>query len=192
MVTFIKLTGEAVVTEARSIVFICRTDKQALDMVIEVMKTLRAKESGYSFHLFMVPRETQMATQHLRDNKVYDFLTIREIDMDLIPIDNDILSMELDDAFTQLYCDNDLSSLKTVAEALLKLQVLYGPFKTMDAIGEKSESVLRLLQSSQPSQLFDDVIVARSVLPNRNAHRPFRALFSWIAQLTWPASSSRR
>ena len=112
--------------------------------------------------------------------------------MDLIPIDNDILSMELDDAFTQLYCDNDLSSLKTVAEALLKLQVLYGPFKTMDAIGEKSESVLRLLQSSQPSQLFDDVIVARSVLSNRNAHQPFRALSSWIAQLTWPASSSRR
>lgn len=118
------------------------------------MTALRKERNDYSFHLFFVPRETQRAVQYLRDHKVYEFLSLRELHLDMIPIDNDILSMELEDSFGELYCDKDGTCLKTLADALLELQIIYGPFKTIDTIGNYSETVMRIMQAKKPSQFF--------------------------------------
>ncbi len=118
------------------------------------MTALRKERNNYSFHLFFVPRETQRAVQYLRDHKVYEFLSLRELHLDMVPIDNDILSMELEDSFGELYCDKDGTCLKTLADSLLELQIIYGPFKTIDTIGNYSETVMRIMQAKKPSQFF--------------------------------------
>jgi len=42
--------------------------------------------------------------------------------MDIFPLDNDVLSLELENSFKETYVDGDTSSLTTVAKSLLKLQ----------------------------------------------------------------------
>lgn len=120
------------------------------------MTALRKEQKDYTFYLFFVPRETQRAVQYLRDHKVYEFLTLRELHLDMIPIDNDILSMELEDSFGELYCDQDGTCLHTLADVLLELQIIYGPFKIIDTIGNYSDTVMRIMQSKKPSQFFTE------------------------------------
>lgn len=56
-----------------------------------------------------------MVNQYLRDVKLYDFVNIHALQMDLVPIDNDLLSMELAGSFVDLFVNDSKSTLKTVA-----------------------------------------------------------------------------
>ena len=70
--------------------------------------------------------------------------------MDIIPIDNDILSMECQSAFIQTYLNNSQGAMKDMARTLLKLQVLYGVFPTIDMIGEKAQNIHTLMKAMTP------------------------------------------
>ena len=91
--------------------------------------------------------------------------------MDIIPIDNDLLSMETKDAFHSLYLEDDLTILKSLAMALVKLQVLYGQAPSLDLLGQHSLSLLELLMEQQklspipeaPSQISRIIVVDRTV-----------------------------
>lgn len=63
-----------------------------------------------------------MLSQVLEDEGVLQYCDLFECQLDVFPMDNDILSLELDTAFKDCYVDGDTSSLTTVARALLKLQ----------------------------------------------------------------------
>lgn len=101
-----------------------------------------------------------------------NYITIHELDIDLIPIDNDLLSFEYDSTFFDLYLNQDETILKTLTETLLKLQVVFGPFKTIDGFGKNSRSVLNLLQelnspnllsNDSPSQISRLILMDRTV-----------------------------
>ena len=94
-----------------------------------------------------------MVSQFFRDVKLYDFVTIHALQMDLVPIDNDLLSMELTDSFVDLFVKDSKSTLKTVANALLKLEVLYGPFPLVQAVGQNAQTISALMKSMSNESL---------------------------------------
>lgn len=102
-----------------------------------------------------------MCVDYLRDNKVIDFITIRELEIDMIPIDNDLLSLESSNTFTDLYINDDETVLKTLAEALLKLEIVYGPFGQIDGLGSASRNLLNLLQEITPSHALSNDIPSK-------------------------------
>ena len=105
----------------------------------------------------MIPRKTQVCVDFLRERKLLDSLVIHEVDLDLIPIDNDLLSLEMDSTFADLYFDNNETILKTITEALFKLEIVYGPFKYIDGYGVHSRNILNLLQEMNgPNTLTND------------------------------------
>ncbi|EFX66534.1 hypothetical protein DAPPUDRAFT_116308 [Daphnia pulex] len=64
-----------------------------------------------------------------KDKGVYGTLTsIDELPVDFFPLDSDVISMELDNVFKDLYVDNEISSLHQIAHGLTSLQSLYGIF----------------------------------------------------------------
>lgn len=121
------------------------------------------------FHLLLIPRKTQLSIDFLRKQKVLPLVQIHELDIDLIPIDNDLLSFEHKTAFLDLYLRDDETILKTIAETLLKLEVLYGPFKQMDAFGDLSASILDLMEELKPSSIQSkDSKINRVILLDRS------------------------
>ena len=60
--------------------------------------------------------------QVLEDEGVLQYCDLFECQLDVFPLDNDILSLELENSFKETYIDGDTSSLTTVAKSLLKLQ----------------------------------------------------------------------
>lgn len=94
-----------------------------------------------------------MVTQYLRDAMIYNFVDVHTLQMDLVPIDNDLLSMELPNSFVDLYVKDSKSILKTVADALLKLEILYGSFPSVQAIGQNAQYISSLMKSMSNESL---------------------------------------
>ena len=131
----------------------------------------------------LVPHRTQFAVQFLRDSKLYDFVTLYDLEINLIPTDNDLISMEIPNSLSSLYLEHNYAPLKDIARALLKLQVLYGSFRSFHSIGPLSRSVLNLMKDLQPDDdsLSVDVacgcyIVHSRFVESTNSDRPIGGL----------------
>lgn len=56
-----------------------------------------------NYSVFFVPRRTLICERVLEEEGVYGDITLGEYHLDFIPLDEDLLSLELDDSFRELY-----------------------------------------------------------------------------------------
>ena len=57
---------------------------------------------------------------------MYGDVVIGEFHIDFIPLENDMLSLELSSSFRDLYLDGNFSSIHVVAHALMRMQHICG------------------------------------------------------------------
>ena len=72
--------------------------------------------------IFMVPRKTLICERVLEDEGVYGDAHVSEFPLETIPLEEDVLSLELYDSFADLYLRKDTSCIYSVAKAIMKLQ----------------------------------------------------------------------
>ena len=72
-------------------------------------------------------------------------IVLGEYALDLIPFDDDVLSMEISSSFKETYLDGDFSSLYNVARAIMKLQSLYGVIPNIKAKGKTAKIVYDMI-----------------------------------------------
>ncbi|RHZ09433.1 hypothetical protein DYB26_009042 [Aphanomyces astaci] len=94
------------------------------------------------FHLYYAPKRTLACDEMLKKAGVMGSLVIGEFPMDLVPVEEDILSLELSDGFNDLFVHNDRSSLHTVAGSVNKLQSLFGLIPNVKYKGSMSQVVV--------------------------------------------------
>ncbi|KAK8807999.1 hypothetical protein WA588_006484 [Blastocystis sp. NMH] len=151
VVTFTKLTSDLLQTDANAIIYICQAYEEAIHLVVESIQSLKKKSSACTFHLWVVPSVTERLIHSLQESGVYNDVDVRALKLDTIPIDTDLVSMELPDSFMDLIIRGSESVLKPMAQTLLKLQVLFGPFPTVQCIGRNARSLYTLTKSLSPS-----------------------------------------
>ncbi|KAJ1802733.1 Vacuolar protein-sorting-associated protein 33, partial [Coemansia sp. RSA 2598] len=100
------------------------------------------------FSLQLVPRRTLLCERVLEEEGVLGDITVSEYRMDFIPLENDLLSLELPSTFKELYLDGDFSSIQCVARAIMRLQGIYGFFPRIvgkgDYAGILADSLARM------------------------------------------------
>ena len=78
------------------------------------------------------------------------------LDIGLIPVDGDVLTMEESHAFHELFVTKNISIIRPIAHALLKLQaVFFGRCNNVTAHGQQSCAILRLMKILEHSYLHD-------------------------------------
>jgi hypothetical protein len=55
-------------------------------------------------------------------------VTIGEYHLDAFPFEDDLLSLNLDSCFRDLFLEGDISVIQTLSNALMKFQIMYGFF----------------------------------------------------------------
>ncbi|KAJ1819282.1 Vacuolar protein-sorting-associated protein 33 [Coemansia sp. RSA 2675] len=88
------------------------------------------------YSLQLVPRRTLLCERVLEEEGVLGDITIGEYRMDFIPLESDLLSLELPSTFKELYLDGDFSCIQHVARAVMRLQGLYGFFPRIVGKGD--------------------------------------------------------
>ncbi|KAJ3151368.1 hypothetical protein HDU89_002207 [Geranomyces variabilis] len=136
------LSEEQISTECTSLIYICRPKVLYMKWIAAHIQANAAKRS---YSLFFVPRRTLICERVLEEEGVYGELTIGEYHLDLLPLEDDLLSLELDNSFRELYLDGDTTSIFSLAKAVMKLQTMFGIVPRIVGKGQHSRSFADLL-----------------------------------------------
>lgn len=90
--------------DVKNVIFITRPELQLMDWIAENVRSEEQKRQGHVgkvFHLYFLPKRSQLCENHLAIRAVYGNFTnnIDEFRCDIFPVDNDLLSMELKDTY---------------------------------------------------------------------------------------------
>ncbi|KAI5642546.1 sec1 family domain-containing protein [Phthorimaea operculella] len=130
----------------KHIVFIARPKLSLMDLVADYILSLRNKQNTpVEFHLFFVPRRSELCEKHLSNRGVMGNLTIQEFKCDIFPYDSDVMSLELQNDFRENYLEGDPTCIYNAAQALRTIQQLYGIIPRVYGKGQAAKQVWDLL-----------------------------------------------
>jgi len=145
--TLYYLAPGPMVTQAKHVIYIVRPEVKWMRVIAEHIKGHKAQAGERkSYYIYFVPRRRMMCERVLEEEGVWgQDVKIGEYHLDLIPFDNDYLSMELRSEFRDNTIEGDKTSLFYVAKALMKLQSLFGIIPNIQGKGHSSQFVCEML-----------------------------------------------
>ncbi|EDN08117.1 vacuolar sorting-associated protein [Histoplasma capsulatum] len=124
----------------KNIVFLVHAEKpaQVQSTAEQIKKLQRNGTVEHEFSIFWVPRRTLVCNQILEDEGIIGDVNITEFPLYFLPLESDILSLELGDAFPDLYLHKDPGPVYLSAKALMNLQLRHGFFPRIVGKGDNA------------------------------------------------------
>jgi len=138
--------GNADVSQ-RNVVFIARGEsaKHAQSIADHIKRMQRESQTGHEFSIFWVPRRTLVSEKILEEAGVLGDTSIAEFPLYFLPLEKDLLSLELDDSFADLYLKKDPTPTYLLARALMLIQQKHGLFPRITGKGDNAKKLADLL-----------------------------------------------
>lgn len=138
--------GNADVSQ-RNVVFLARGEsaKQAQSIANHIKRLQRESQTGHEFSIFWVPRRTLVSEKILEEAGVLGDTSIAELPLYFLPLERDVLSLELEDSFADLYLRKDPTSTYLLARALMLVQQKHGLFPRITGKGDNAKRLADLL-----------------------------------------------
>ncbi|AQK96102.1 Vacuolar protein-sorting protein 33 [Zea mays] len=143
------LSPEPLQTECPKIVYLVRSQLRFMKFIASQIKNDEPKGLQREYFLYFVPRRTVACEKILEEEKVHQKLTFGEYPLYLVPLDDDVLSLELDHSLQECLIEGDTSSIWHVAKAIHKLEFAFGVIPNVRAKGVASTKAAELLNSMQ-------------------------------------------
>ncbi|OOQ90116.1 vacuolar sorting protein [Penicillium brasilianum] len=131
----------------RNIVFLVRGEKAShVRTVAEQIKRLQKNGNvEHEFSIFFAPRRTLVGNAVLEEAGIIGDVNIAEFPLYFLPLEQDILSLELEDAFSDLYLHKDPGCIFHAAKALMGIQQRHGYFPRIVGKGDNARRLADLL-----------------------------------------------
>ena len=143
-------------------IIICQPDKDILDKALESYLILNQT----FFHFIFIPIETYELINFLMGPGIGNRYSVTSFNIDLVPIDNDLISMEKIGSFKKIYADKDTTPISDFAESFIKLEICFGKVKHKYIKGEKAKLFNNLLvkKESEVNMKTTDEILGMIIL----------------------------
>ncbi|PRP79315.1 hypothetical protein PROFUN_13009 [Planoprotostelium fungivorum] len=132
-------------TDSRTIVYLIRPRVELAKRIAENIENHKNEGQSKEYHVFFVPRSTTICVTLLEEHGVDNVVTMGEYPLDLIPYDDDVLSLELDSSYRECFLEGDRSSLYYVARSIMKMQASFGIIPKITWKGNASRLVAEML-----------------------------------------------
>ncbi|KAI9834756.1 MAG: hypothetical protein M1819_002842 [Sarea resinae] len=131
----------------KNVVFLARGEKAThAQAIAEQIKRLQRNGSiDHSFSVFWVPRRTLVCDKILEDEGVLGDVNFGEFPLYFVPLERDLLSLEMEDSFRDLYLRRDPTAIYLSARALMLLQQRHGLFPRIIGKGDNAYRLAELL-----------------------------------------------
>lgn len=117
-----------------------------LTSLLEQIKQLQNNGNvEHEFSIFFAPRRTLVSNAVLEEAGIIGDVNIAEFPLYFLPLEQDILSLELDDAFGDLYLHKDPGCIFQSAKALMGIQRRHGYFPRIVGKGDNARRLADLL-----------------------------------------------
>ncbi|GAA5979504.1 hypothetical protein JCM11641_005416 [Rhodosporidiobolus odoratus] len=135
----------------RNIVYLCRPEVRWMRIVADQIKAM-PQPNNHIYHMLVVPRMTTLCTATLSDLGVLGSLDIEEFQLGLIPLEKDVLSLEVEDVWKKTELDGDYSPVYDMARALMTVQRAFGTIPRIIGKGDSAKRLVDLLQQMREEQ----------------------------------------
>ncbi|KAK0617938.1 Sec1-like protein [Bombardia bombarda] len=134
-------------TSQRNVVFIARGEcaRHAQSIADQMIRLQRESQSPHEFHVFWVPRRTLVSDKVLEEAGVLGDANVAELPLYFFPLEKDVLSLELEDSFRDLYLAKDPTPIFLLAKALMGIQQKHGLFPRIIGKGDNAKRIAELL-----------------------------------------------
>ncbi|KAL7745531.1 hypothetical protein ACLKA6_015521 [Drosophila palustris] len=126
--------------ELSNIIYIVRPQVSLMDQLVTHVKG--NSQHGRQFHILFVPRRSCLCIKQLEDKDVMGaFGRLEELPWNFLPLDSDVVSMEMLHSYRDVSIDGDTTSLYQAAIGLVQLQRLYGRIPKIYGKGRQAQLV---------------------------------------------------
>ncbi|KAE8669870.1 Vacuolar protein-sorting-associated protein 33-like protein [Hibiscus syriacus] len=139
------LSAESVQTDCSKVVYLVPSQRDLMKSISSHVHDDISKGLQREYFIYFVPRREVQCERILEEEKVHHLITIGEYPLYLVPLDEDILSFELDLAYNQCQVDGDTGSLWHIAKAIHKLESTFGVIPNVRTKGKASGIVSDIL-----------------------------------------------
>lgn len=143
------LSAEPIQTECTKVVYLVRSQLDLMKFICSHIHNDISKGLQREYFVYFVPRRAVDCEKILEEEKVHHLMTIGEYPLYVVPLDEDVLSFELDLAYKECQVDGDTSSLWHIAKAIHKLESSFGVIPNVRAKGKASVRVADILNRMQ-------------------------------------------
>ena len=155
------------VTEKDIVIFIIRPDKEIFNIVVEIHLMLKGMKKNLNEYIIFIPRENYDIIEYMTTNGFYYDFNIENFNVDLIPIDIDLFSLERNDSIKEIYIDNNLSCVSDLANAIVKLETCFGKIKHKYIKGDIAQAFCDTMEEKEKEnnlRINEDEILGMIVL----------------------------
>lgn len=145
-------------TTAAHVMYLVRPVIANMRLIASHILNHRARDprSRRTYSIFFVPRKSMLCEKELEVLGVLGDIThMEDFYLELIPFDEDVLSMEMPNAFKDTFLDGDPTSLLYIARSIMKMQSIFGIIPTIRGKGGNALKVFHLLQRLRREGGFD-------------------------------------
>ncbi|OMO93071.1 Sec1-like protein [Corchorus olitorius] len=146
------LSAEPVQTDCTKVVYLVPSQRDLMKFISSHVHNDISKGLQREYYIYFVPRREIQCERILEEEKVHHLMTIGEYPLYVVPLDEDILSFELDLAFKECQADGDTGSLWRIAKAIHKLESSFGVIPNVRAKGKASVLVADILSRMQTEE----------------------------------------
>ncbi|KAK5554549.1 Vacuolar protein-sorting-associated protein 33 [Exophiala xenobiotica] len=152
----------------RNVVYLVHGEKAALVQAVaeQIKKLHRNGTVEHEISIIWVPRRTLVSNKILEDEGVLGDVNVSELPLYFLPLEDDMLSMEMEDAFHDLYLRNDPSSLYLASKALMQIQQRHGLFPRILGKGDNARKLANLLLRGRKELDADEAATQYTSMPS--------------------------
>ncbi|RXH94225.1 hypothetical protein DVH24_023909, partial [Malus domestica] len=161
------LSADPIQTDCSKLVYLVRSELTLMTLISSHIHNDTSKGLHREYYVYFVPRRAVGCEKILEEEKVYHLLTIGEYPLYIVPLDEDVLSFELDLSCKECLVDGDTSSLWHIANAIHRLEFSFGVIPNVRAKGKGSvrvADILNRMQAEEPVNSPDMVVPEISTL----------------------------
>ncbi|KAM9825657.1 vacuolar protein sorting-associated protein 33B [Syngnathus typhle] len=134
-----KVEYKPIISTSDQLCFLIRPRIQTVKWICDVAKTDKAAGKCRRYKIIFTPQKFYACETVLEEQGVFGDVTMDEWAFYLLPLDYDIISLELPEFFRDNYLAGDLRWVRTAGSALHLLNSIYGPFSKVYGIGRCSK-----------------------------------------------------
>ncbi|KAJ1406375.1 Sec1-like, domain 2 [Sesbania bispinosa] len=155
------LSADPIQSDCSKVVYLVRSQPNLMRSICSNVHNDVSKGLQREYHVYFVPRRTVVCEKVLEEEKLHHMITIGEYPLYIVPMDEDVLSFELDLSYKECQVDGDTSSLWHIAKAIHKLEFSFGVIPNVRAKGKASvriADILNQMQAEEPVNSSDMVV----------------------------------
>ncbi|XP_003969797.1 vacuolar protein sorting-associated protein 33B [Takifugu rubripes] len=136
-----KVEYKPIISTSDQLCFLIRPRIQTVKWICDVANADKAAGRSRRYNIIFTPQKFYACDAVLEEQGLFEEVTTYEWEFYLLPLDDDIISLELPEFFRDSFLAGDQRWVRTVSNSLCLLQSLYGPFSNVYGIGRISKMV---------------------------------------------------